>query len=33
MIKKMDMEFTLIRTVDVTRDSGAMESNMEKECL
>ena len=31
MIKKMDMEFTLIQTVDATKVSGATVSNTEKE--
>jgi hypothetical protein len=33
MIKKMDMEFTLIQMVDATKVNGAMENNTEKECL
>ena len=33
MIKKTDMEFTPIQMVGATRANGAMENNMEKECL
>jgi len=33
MIKKMDMEFTLIQMVDAIKVNGAMVNNMEKECL
>jgi hypothetical protein len=33
MTKKMDTEFTHIQMVDATRANGAMENNMERECL